>query len=101
MSTLGVLLLACARRRSEDRPDRAAAVVAVADPGHGGVDPVGGIEAHVLGVEVAVMLVGVDALVAVGAVLPARLVIEALAQRVDRDDVLPVRDMQAGGAGLA
>src|SRR6202011_3171758 len=47
----GLPLLALDRRRIEDRPDRAAAVVAVADPGHGGVDPVVGLETYVLGVE--------------------------------------------------
>ena len=90
--------LALDRVAVENRPDRAAAIVAVADPGQCGIDEIIGIALHVLGVEIAALHIGIDRIVVVGDVLPPGLVIEALAQHIDQDEVLPVRHPQAAGA---
>ena len=93
-------LLARDRVGIEDRPDRAAAVVAVADAGERGVDEIARIVFDVLGVEIGVRLVRIDALVGVVAEVAGGLVVEALAQHVDQDDVLPVRHRKSDGARL-
>src|SRR5579883_1135235 len=84
----------------ENRPDRAAAVMAVADPGQRGIDEIVWTIFGVLGVEIAVRLVGVGALVSVVSEVIAGLVIEAFAQHVDQDDVLPILDFQPDRARL-
>ena len=87
------------RVRIEDRPDRAAAIVAVADAGHRRVDAIVRLVVDVLGVEIAALGIGIDRIVVVGGELPARLVVETLAQHVHQDDILPVLHAQTRGAG--
>ena len=53
-----------------------------------------------LRVAIAVRDIGIDRAVIVRGELPAGLVVEALADHVDQHDILPVADMQAGGARL-
>src|SRR3984957_13819899 len=93
-------LFAGQRGGVEDRPDRTAAVVAVADPGKRGIDEIARIVFGALGVEVAERLVRVGALIGVVVEVAAGLVIEALAQHVDQDDILPVRHRKSDGTCL-
>src|SRR5688572_28086642 len=73
-------------------PDRATAVVAVADSSHGGVDPVLRVVCDVLGVQVAALDVRVDRAGAVGPELASRFVVEPLPDHVYMDNVLEVVD---------
>ena len=81
----------------EDRPDRAAAIVAVADAGKCRVDEIVGIVLDVLGVEITSLGVRIERFIVIGGELLAGLVIKALTQHVHQDDVLPVSDLQARG----
>src|SRR5580704_6429217 len=84
----------------ENCPDRAAAVMAVADACQRRIDEIARIIFLVLGIEIGMRLVGVGALIGIVIEMPAGLVVEAVAQHVDQNDVLPVLDRQPDGARL-
>src|SRR5262249_18866006 len=84
----------------KDRPDCAAAIMAVADSGQGRVDEIAGIIFRVFGVEINVRFVRIDAQMGVVAKVARSLVIEAPTQHVDQDYVLPILDGKPYGARL-
>jgi hypothetical protein len=67
----------------EDRPNRAAAIVSVVNPGERCIQKIVGIPIEVFGIEIAALHVGIEQVVVVGDVLSPGFVIEALAQHVD------------------
>src|SRR5215217_2333140 len=75
--------------------------MAIPNPRHRSVDPVVRLESHILGVEIAAMTIGIDALVAIDGKLPAGLVVEPLPHHVYGDDVLPVSNAQSRGPRFA
>ena len=71
----------------------------VIDPGHRRVDQIRRLEILVARVLETALRVGIDRIVVVAVELLAGLVVKAPAQHVDEDQILPVRDAQARGAG--
>ena len=79
----------------ENGPNRTAAIVAVVDPRQRRVQEIIGIPFEVLRIEPASLDVGIERVVIVGDVLTPSLVVEALAEHVDQDEVLPIRHPEA------
>jgi hypothetical protein len=74
----------------ENRPDRPAAIVSVVDPRQRRIQEIIGIPLEVLGIQVAPLNIGIERIVVVGDVLPPRLLVEAFAEHIDQDQVLPI-----------
>ena len=72
--------------------------MAVVDPGQRRIQEIIRIPVDVLGIEVASLNIGIERIVVVGDILPACLIIEALAEHVDQDDIVPICDPEAGRA---
>src|SRR6516164_4067734 len=83
----------------ENGPDRSAAIVAVVDPRQRRIEEIIGVPFEVPGIAPAALNIGIERIVVVGDVLAAGLVVEAPAEHVDQNDVLPIGDPEPGGAG--
>ncbi len=85
-------MLAHHRFGIEDGPNRTTPIAAIANTRECGRYPIVRIVLVALGVQIAMGRVGIDPPVAVRSVLARRLVVEALAEHVDQNNVLPVPD---------
>jgi hypothetical protein len=79
-------------------PDRATAIVSVVNTGECGIQEIVGIPFEVLGIAPAALNIGIERIVVVGNVLPASLIVKALAKHIYQDDVLPIGDPETGRA---